>query len=126
VWIALVLVVLTDMAAHAHGVARAACWGSAGLVAVAFAAWPSLWQDGGAAVPWGLIWYAPASPNYQGANHPEYHWTGLQLIAGNLYLLTGFVLLAAAAAIAMAAHPRHKAARLHLLADYQLPADPVR
>jgi hypothetical protein len=84
-----------------------------------------LWKDGGARVPWGLIWYAPASPNYQEASHPEYHWAGLQLIAGNLYLLTGFVLLAAAAALAMAAHPRHKAARVHSVAGYPLPADPA-
>jgi alpha-1,2-mannosyltransferase len=125
VWIALVLVVLTDVAGRARGVARAACWGSAGLAAAAFAAWPSLWQDGGAAVPWGLIWYAPASPNYQGARHPEYHWAGLQLIAGNLYLLTGLILLAAAAAIA-AARPRHSAGHRHFIDRYQLPADPVR
>ena len=55
-------------------------------------------QGGGSLVPWGLIWYAPATPYHLGdvPSHPEYHWTGLQFFAGNLYLLAGLVLLAAA------------------------------
>ena len=98
VWIAPTLAVLTDMAVRARGPLRATGWAFAGLVAVVFFAWPSLWQGGGSVVPWGLIWYAPATPYHFGdvPSHPEYHWTGLQFFAGNLYLLVGFVLLAAA------------------------------
>jgi alpha-1,2-mannosyltransferase len=99
VWIAPLLAVLADLAVRARGGVRAAAWAAAGLVAVIFGAWPSLWRGGGSVVPWGLIWYAPASPSYLGAIHPEYHWTALQFLAGNLYLLTGCALLAAAAVI---------------------------
>jgi hypothetical protein len=92
------LAVLTDMAVRARGALRAAWWAFTGLVVVVFAAWPSVWPGGGPAVPWGLIWYAPATPDNVGdvPSHPEYHWAGLQLFAGNLYLLAGLVVLAAA------------------------------
>jgi hypothetical protein len=104
VWIAPALAVLTDTAVRAQPTLRAACWAAAGLAAIIFGAWPSLWPGGGAAVPWGLIWYAPATPADAGPVHPEYHWAGLQLLAGNLYLLAGFAVLAAAAVTA-ARHP---------------------
>jgi alpha-1,2-mannosyltransferase len=97
VWVAPALAVLTDLAACARGVLRVAWSASAGLVAVVFGAWPSVWKGGGSAVPWGLIWYAPYTPYDVGEIHPEYHWAGLQLLAGNLYLLAGLVMLATAA-----------------------------
>jgi alpha-1,2-mannosyltransferase len=97
VWTAPAVAVLTDMALRAGPAMRTVWAVSAGLVAVIFGAWPSQWIGDGSAVPWGLIWYAPASRAEVGSAHPEYHWTGLQLLAGNLYLLTGCVLLAAAA-----------------------------
>jgi alpha-1,2-mannosyltransferase len=103
VWIAPALAVLTDTAVRARPARRAGWWASAGLAAMAFGAWPSL-RPGGAAVPWGLIWYAPATPYDAGTVHPEYHWAGLQLLAGNLYLLAGLVILAATA-ITAARHP---------------------
>jgi len=96
VWIGPALAVLTDTAVRARSVRRAAWWACAGLTAVIFGAWPSMWPGGGPAVPWGLIWYAPATPGRAGQVHPEYHWAGLQLLAGNLYLLVGLVVLAAA------------------------------
>jgi alpha-1,2-mannosyltransferase len=104
VWIAPALAVLTDTAVRAPPARRAGWWASAGLAAMVFGAWPSMWPGGGAAVPWGLIWYAPATPYDAGTVHPEYDWTGLQLLAGNLYLLAGLVILAAAA-ITAARHP---------------------
>jgi hypothetical protein len=97
VWIAPALAVLTDTAVRAQPRLRAVWWAAGGLAAIIFGAWPSLWPGGGAAVPWGLIWYAPATPADTGTVHPEYHWAGLQLLAGNLYLLAGFAVLAAAA-----------------------------
>jgi alpha-1,2-mannosyltransferase len=104
VWIAPALAVLTDTAVRARPARRAGWWASAGLAAMAFGAWPSMRPGAGAAVPWGLIWYAPATPYDAGTVHPEYHWAGLQLLAGNLYLLAGLVILAAAA-ITAARHP---------------------
>jgi alpha-1,2-mannosyltransferase len=103
VWIAPALAVLTDTAVRAQPALSAAWRAFAGLVAIIFRAWPSLWPGGGAAVPWGLIWYAPATPADTGTVHPEYHWAGLQLLAGNLYLLAGFAILAAA--VTAARHP---------------------
>jgi alpha-1,2-mannosyltransferase len=97
VWIAPALAVLADAAVGGSGVLRAAWSASFALLAVAFGAWPSLWKGGGSVVPWGLIWYAPSSPAEVGGVHPEYRWAGLQLLAGNLYLLTGLVVLAIAA-----------------------------
>jgi alpha-1,2-mannosyltransferase len=112
VWIAPALAVLASMALRARGVLRAAWFASFALVAVGFEAWPSLWKGGGSVVPWGLIWYAPSTPADFGDIHPEYHWAGLQLVAGNLYLLTGFVMLAIAAiATARHAHASGRGAR---------------
>lgn len=96
VWIAPALAVLAHMAFRAKGARRAAWAASAALVVVVFGAWPSIWKGGGSAVPWGLIWYAPYTPGGIGSVHPEYHWRGLQLVAGNLYLLAGLVMLATA------------------------------
>ena len=103
VWTAPAVAALAGMALRARAALRAVWAASAGLVAVVFAAWPSLWIGDGSAVPWGLIWYAPASADEAGPTHPEYHWSGLQLLAGNLYLLAGCALLAVAA-IATAWH----------------------
>jgi alpha-1,2-mannosyltransferase len=117
VWIVPAIAVLAGYAAGAGGAARAGYAARAGdasrwaylslaaaIVAV-FGAWPgSLWgapQDlGGFSL--GLIW-APPNTNpgtYDQLGdrpwYPEYHWHGLELVTGNLYILTGlaiFVLL---------------------------------
>jgi len=71
---------------------------------VAFGAWPRLWPGGDTGLlQGGLIWYAPVSTFSSGDNarYVEYHWHGLQGIAGNLYVIAGsalFVLALAAAA----------------------------
>jgi alpha-1,2-mannosyltransferase len=93
VWIALVLAILADAALRARARARAIWWTAAGLVAAAFGAWP----NADPAIPWGLIWYVPATADDGGAVHPEYHWAGVQLLAGNLYLLAGLAAFAALA-----------------------------
>ena len=75
----------------------------AGLVLVAFAAWPDFWDASPSLLQEGLINYAPASSWAQGDNpaFAEYHWHGPQLIAGNLYVLVGLALLAVAVAAAL-------------------------
>jgi alpha-1,2-mannosyltransferase len=83
--------------------ARAALAGLAAGIAVLFAAWPgSLWHlpanTGGFFE--GLIWIPPlTNPELylRIGDHPwfaEYHWHGLQLVAGNLYVLSGIALFA--------------------------------
>ena len=84
--------------------ARWALAGLAGGLAVVFGAWPgSLWHlpanTGGYFE--GLIWWPPlTNPELylRIGDQPwfaEYHWHGLQLIVGNLYVLTGMALFAA-------------------------------
>jgi len=105
VWVAPGLAVLIDAAVRAgNGRARAAWIAAAAAVVVAFGAWPRLWPGGDTGLlQGGLIWYAPVSTFSSGDNarYVEYHWHGLQGIAGNLYVIAGaalFVLALAAAA----------------------------
>jgi len=72
VWTAPALAVFAHMAFRAQGARRAVWAASAALVVVLFGAWPSIWKGGGSAVPWGLIWYAPYTPDGMGGIHPEY------------------------------------------------------
>jgi alpha-1,2-mannosyltransferase len=102
VWIAPFLAVLVTAGVRARDrVARVAWLAIAALPIVVFAGWPSFWNAGQGK---GLIWppYAPATGNASGdnPNYVEYHWHGMQLLAGNLYVLIGcalFVLALAAA-----------------------------
>jgi alpha-1,2-mannosyltransferase len=63
---------------------------------VIFAAWPDFWSATAGLLPGGLIGYAPATAWAHGDNpaYAEYHWHGMQLLAGNLELLAGLVLFA--------------------------------
>ncbi len=99
VWVAPGLAVLVDAAARAQGVgrraARAGWLAAAAAVVVAFAAWPRFWPGGSAGLlQGGLIWYAPTNGDI--LPYREYHWHGLQLIAGNLYVIAGCLLFALA------------------------------
>jgi alpha-1,2-mannosyltransferase len=110
VWVVPGLAVLVDAAVRAgRGWTRAAWITAAALVVVAFGAWPRLWPRAGTGLlQGGLIWYAPVSAFSSGDNpaYVEYHWHGLQEIAGNLYVIAGsalFVLALAAAAYTLRA-----------------------
>jgi alpha-1,2-mannosyltransferase len=82
--------------------ARVGWLGLAGLVLVIYGAWPDFWRPAASLLQGGLINYAPAAVFAHGDNpaYPEYHWNGLQLLAGNLYLLGGLVLFAVALVVA--------------------------
>jgi len=81
-------------------------WAAAGLAAgivAAFGAWPgSLWGLPGATGGYfeGLIWVPPVTDPELYFRlgdqrwYAEYHWHGLQLITGNLYILAGIALFA--------------------------------
>jgi uncharacterized membrane protein len=49
--------------------------------------------------PAGLVWYAPTTYFATGSKpwYQEFHWHGLQLLAGNGFVLAGLACLAAAA-----------------------------
>jgi alpha-1,2-mannosyltransferase len=118
VWIVPATVTAAVYAVRARRAAiRLATAGLAAGIVVAFGAWPGfLWSQpantGGFFE--GLIWVPPiTNPEvyFERGDRPwyaEYHWHGLQLITGNLYVLTGmalFVLL-----IALALGPAARAA----------------
>jgi alpha-1,2-mannosyltransferase len=120
--------VVPGMMAAAHYAVRA--WragrllGAAGCSAVAlgmllvFAPWPgSLWSHytrGPGDFTHGLIWTGPNSPvtrYVKYGDNPafrEYHWSGLQLLAGNAYMLAGLLLLVI---LGITARRSHRSAR---------------
>jgi len=103
VWVVPGVVTAAFYAVRATGARR---WGLAVLatgLALVFGAWPgSLWHmpanTGGYFE--GLIWWPPLTnpETYlrigERSWYAEYHWHGLQLIVGNLYVLTGMALFA--------------------------------
>jgi alpha-1,2-mannosyltransferase len=93
---------------------RAAALGCAtvtGALLLVFAPWPgSLWSlftTGPGNFTHGLIWAAPSSPVTKYVLYgdqswfTEYHWHGLQILAGNAYVMTGLVLFAILGAVAL-------------------------
>ncbi len=106
---------VTALASYAFRAREAIRWSllAVGVVTAGlFAAWPgSLWgkpHDLGS-FSLGIIW-APPNTNtntyYKLGDqpwYPEYHWHGLQLITGNLYVLTGVMLLGFVAGLAVRA-----------------------
>jgi alpha-1,2-mannosyltransferase len=105
VWIAPGVAVAVDAGARlAASRAMRAWWqGLAGLVLVVYGAWPDFWWPTAGLLQGGLINYAPAAVFAHGDNpgYPEYHWHGLQLLAGNLYLLGGLGLFVVVLALAI-------------------------
>jgi alpha-1,2-mannosyltransferase len=107
VWVVPGMMVAAHYAVRAWQAGR---WlGAAGCAALAlgmllvFAPWPgSLWSvhtTGPGNFTHGLIWAAqntPVTKYVKFGDQPwfrEYHWSGLQVFAGNAYILAGFVLL---------------------------------
>ena len=124
VWVVPGLAVLIDAAVRARSWMRVAWLAAAAVVVVTFGAWPRLWSGGTTLLQGGLIWYAPVTAFGTGDNptYAEYHWHGLQLIAGNLYLLVGaaFLLVAvvvAAQTLRAGPPPQASSARTAELAD---------
>jgi alpha-1,2-mannosyltransferase len=103
VWVAPGIALLAHLGAQARGAVRAWWWAAgAGLVLV-FGAWPQFWDLAQAGLtPAGLFWYGPATYFARGDQpwYHEFHWHGLQLLAGNSFVLAGLVALAALAAAA--------------------------
>jgi alpha-1,2-mannosyltransferase len=105
VWVTLGIALLAHLGAQARGplgLARAAWWVSGGALFAVFGAWPQFWDAQAGLTPAGLVWYGPATYFATGDKpwYHEFHWHGLQLLAGNSFVLAG---LAALAALAVAA-----------------------
>jgi alpha-1,2-mannosyltransferase len=106
VWIAPGLALIVDAAVRAGRAGqaglRAAWYSLAAAVLLLFAAWPDFWNAKAGLLQGGLINYAPAQSFPSGDNpaYKEYHWHGLQLLAGNLELLVGLGLFVVVVAVA--------------------------
>ena len=108
VWVAPGLALLLHLGATAsrkgRRLARAAWWAAAGGLFGVFACWPQFWNPGQAGLtPAGLVWYAPGSYFATGSKpwYHEFHWHGLQLLAGNSIVLAGLAGLTALAVAAL-------------------------
>ena len=105
VWVAPGIALLAHLgAAAATRLARAAWWAAAAGLFCVFACWPQFWnlsQSG--LTPAGLVWYGPATYFATGSKpwYHEFHWHGLQLLAGNSFVLAGLACLAALAVAAL-------------------------
>jgi alpha-1,2-mannosyltransferase len=103
VWVAPGIALLVHLGARAAGAVRAVWWAAAAGLVLVFGAWPEFWDLSQAGLtPAGLFWYGPSTYFAKGDEpwYHEFHWHGLQLLAGNLFVLAG---LAALAALAVAA-----------------------
>jgi alpha-1,2-mannosyltransferase len=107
VWIAPGLALIVDAAVRAGRAGqtglRAAWYALAAVVLLLFAAWPDWWKASAGLLQGGLINYAPAQGFPSGDNpaYKEYHWHGLQLLAGNLELLVGLGLFVVVLVVAL-------------------------
>jgi alpha-1,2-mannosyltransferase len=109
VWVAPGLALLAHLGAQARGAVRAAWWAATAGLAVVFGAWPQFWDLAQAGLtPAGLFWYGPATYFARGDQpwYHEFHWHGLQLLAGNSFVLAGLAALAALAVAAFRTRPQ--------------------
>jgi alpha-1,2-mannosyltransferase len=110
VWVAPGLALLAYLGAQARGAARAGWWAGGAVLFAVFGAWPQFWDLAQAGLtPAGLFWYGPATYFARGDQpwYHEFHWHGLQILAGNSLVLAG---LAALTALGVAAvRVRHRA-----------------
>ncbi len=111
VWVAPGLALLVHLGAQARGAVRAWWWAAAAILFVVFGAWPQFWDLAQAGLtPAGLFWYGPATYFARGDQpwYHEFHWHGLQILAGNSLVLAGLVALAAL--VVAAVRVRHRVA----------------
>jgi alpha-1,2-mannosyltransferase len=104
VWIVPVITVLVVFGLRLRRALRWTCLGAAVFVGALYAAWPdTLWgrPQLSSGFWMGLIWMPPlTSPNTyrrlgDQPRYAEYHWRGIELLTGNLYVLTGLAMFVA-------------------------------
>ena len=111
VWVAPAIALLAVLGARARGAVRAAWWAGAGALVLVFGAWPQFWDLSQSGVtPAGLFWYGPATYFATGdqPGYHEFHWHGLQLLAGNSFVLAGVIGLAGLGVAAFRAFRGHR------------------
>jgi len=112
VWVAPGIALLAHLGASAaRGLVRAAWWVAAACLFLIFACWPQFWNLGQSGLtPAGLGWYAPGTYFATGSKpwYHEFHWHGLQLLAGNSTVLAGLACLAALVVAAVLCRTRER------------------
>jgi alpha-1,2-mannosyltransferase len=112
VWVAPGIALLAHLGAVTRRRAvRAAWWAAAACLFLIFACWPQFWNLGQSGLtPAGLGWYAPGTYFATGSKpwYHEFHWHGLQLLAGNSAVLTGLACLAALVVAAVLCRTRER------------------
>ena len=112
VWVAPGIALLAHLGASAaRGLVRAAWWAAAACLFLIFACWPQFWNLGQSGLtPAGLGWYAPGTYFATGSKpwYHEFHWHGLQLLAGNSTVLAGLACLAALVVAAVVCRTRER------------------
>src|SRR6266699_637236 len=114
VWVAPGIALLAHLGATAaRGLVRAAWWAAAACLFGVFACWPQFWDPQAGLTPAGLVWYGPGTYFATGDKpwYHEFHWHGLQLLAGNSFVLVGLASLAALAVAAVLTLARGSLAR---------------
>jgi len=114
VWVAPGIALLAHLGATAaRGLVRAAWWAAAACLFGVFACWPQFWDPQAGLTPAGLVWYGPGTYFATGDKpwYHEFHWHGLQLLAGNSFVLVGLASLAALAVAAVLSLARGSLAR---------------
>lgn len=96
VWVAPGIALAGHPPVRAHGWARAAWWAVVALLLFVFGARPQFWDRTQGLTPARWVWYGPTQYFAYGDNpaYREYHWTGLQTVAGNSFVLAGLLALA--------------------------------
>ncbi len=112
VWVAPGIALLAHLGTSAaRGLVRAAWWVAAACLFLVFACWPQFWNLGQSGLtPAGLGWYAPGTYFATGSKpwYHEFHWHGLQLLAGNSTVLAGLACLAALVVAAVLCRTRER------------------
>jgi alpha-1,2-mannosyltransferase len=109
VWVAPGIALLAHLGARSAGAVRAGWWAAAAGLVLVFGCWPQLWDLSQAGLtPAGLTWYGPGTYFATGDKpwYHEFHWHGLQLLAGNVFVLAGLIALAALCVAAVRLRPR--------------------
>jgi len=104
VWVVPGIALLAHLGASARrALVRAAWWAAAALLVLVFGCWPQFWDAQAGLTPAGLVWYGPATYFATGDQpwYHEFHWHGLELLAGNIFVLAGLASLAALAVAAV-------------------------
>ena len=113
VWVAPGIALLAHLGARPPRPDPGGVVGGGGRAGAGVRRWPQFWDAQAGLTPAGLVWYGPATYFATGDQpwYHEFHWHGLQLLAGNSFVLAGLAGLAALAVAAVLSRARERGIR---------------